>query len=219
MSTTDATVAALWRYPVKSMLGEHLDSAAIGDRGVAGDRAYALIDVETGNVVSAKNPRKWARLFECRAEYLEPPEPGREAPPVRITLPDGAVVRSDDPGVDAALTNAARSVGTSGERGARCTHDRGPRPRHRGHRRRRPGHGEPGQIALLAGGTFFDAAPGTRRDHVEPRGAGRGEPGLAVRPGALPAQPPDRNRRRRFRRERMGRSQPRGRPTRSRFTS
>ena len=48
------TVSELRRYPVKSMLGEALDVAPIQARGVAGDRAYALIDVETGKVVSAK---------------------------------------------------------------------------------------------------------------------------------------------------------------------
>lgn len=106
MATNDATVASMWRYPVKSMLGEVVDSVGIDERGLAGDRAYALIDAETGFVVSAKNPRRWARLFAFRAEYLEPPAVGADPPPVRITLPDGTALRSDDPGVDAALSSA-----------------------------------------------------------------------------------------------------------------
>ena len=159
MGTTDATVAALWRYPVKSMLGERLDAAMIGDRGIAGDRAYALIDLETGNVVSAKNPRKWARLFECRAEYLEPPDPGREAPPVRITLPDGAEVRSDDPGVDDALTSALdRPVRlATAATGPPMIEDLAPDIEVIAADVR--GTVSRGQIALLAPGTFFDAAP------------------------------------------------------------
>ena len=56
--------------------------------GVAGDRAYAVIDRSDGKVASAKNPRKWARLLGCHAEFLEEPAPGESAPPVRITLPD-----------------------------------------------------------------------------------------------------------------------------------
>jgi uncharacterized protein len=159
MGTTDATVAALWRYPVKSMLGERLDTAVIGDRGLAGDRAYALIDVESGNVVSAKNPRRWARMFECRAEYVEPPELEREAPPVRITLPDGTVVRSDEPGIDDALTTAlGRPVRlTTGAPDAPMIEDLAPDIEVIAADVR--GTVSRGQIALLAPGTFFDAAP------------------------------------------------------------
>lgn len=99
-------VVALWRYPVKSMQGEPLDAAELGAGGVAGDRAYALIDVETGAVVSAKHPRKWPALLACSAAFVAPPRAGAPPPPVRITLPDGASVRSDDPEVDRALSRA-----------------------------------------------------------------------------------------------------------------
>jgi hypothetical protein len=46
------TIRALWRFPVKSMLGEQLDAADLGEGGIAGDRAYALVDTETGKVAS-----------------------------------------------------------------------------------------------------------------------------------------------------------------------
>jgi uncharacterized protein len=46
------TIAALYRYPVKSMLGESLTRAVFDERGVVGDRAYAVLDVETGIVAS-----------------------------------------------------------------------------------------------------------------------------------------------------------------------
>ena len=36
----------------------------VTERGLLGDRVYALIDTLDGKVVSAKNPRKWAGLFE-----------------------------------------------------------------------------------------------------------------------------------------------------------
>jgi uncharacterized protein YcbX len=89
------SVRALWRYPVKSMLGEELDSSEVTGRGLVGDRAYALVDTADGKIASAKNPRKWAKLFDCRAEFLPDPRGAR------ITLPDGTAVTADDP--DAAL--------------------------------------------------------------------------------------------------------------------
>ncbi|MDQ3665230.1 MAG: MOSC N-terminal beta barrel domain-containing protein [Acidobacteriota bacterium] len=70
------SVAALWRYPVKSMMGEELNSATVGKRGILGDRAFALIDDESGQVVSAKNPKRWPDLFCFRAAYVEPIKSG-----------------------------------------------------------------------------------------------------------------------------------------------
>jgi uncharacterized protein YcbX len=98
------TVRALWRFPVKSMLGEELDAADISEGGVVGDRAYALRDSETGKVVSAKHPKLWPNMLACRASFVEPPEAGAELPPVRIALADGTSVLSDAPDVDAVLS-------------------------------------------------------------------------------------------------------------------
>jgi uncharacterized protein YcbX len=89
-------VSALWRYPVKSMQGEQLDAADVTDAGFAGDRTWGVVDVETGFVASAKNPRKWGTLLECSAAL--------DGEVVVVTFPDGRVVRSDDAGVDAALS-------------------------------------------------------------------------------------------------------------------
>src|SRR5919108_2313349 len=88
-------VEALWRFPVKSMLGEELDAADLGEGGVVGDRAYALVDRETGKVASAKHPKLWPDLLACRAAFVEPPRRGEKAPPVQIDLADGNSVRSD----------------------------------------------------------------------------------------------------------------------------
>jgi uncharacterized protein YcbX len=63
-------VVAIWRYPVKSMMGEELNATEVTERAVLGDRAFALIDAENGKVVSAKNPRRWPNLFDFRATYL-----------------------------------------------------------------------------------------------------------------------------------------------------
>ena len=86
------SVAALWRYPVKSMMGEELNSSAVTGRGLLGDRRFAVVDRATGKVGGAKNPRKWGSFFDFRAAYCESPRVGATAPHVRITLPDGAEV-------------------------------------------------------------------------------------------------------------------------------
>jgi uncharacterized protein YcbX len=98
------TVAAVWRFPVKSMQGELLDAGEVTRSGVVGDRAYALVDTETGKVVSAKHPKKWSSVLACRARFLEQPVAGEEPPPVQIDLPDGTTVISDAPDAAAALS-------------------------------------------------------------------------------------------------------------------
>lgn len=101
------TVAALWRYPVKSMQGEELTAADITLRGMAGDRGYAVIDAETGKVASAKNPKKWGRLFDCRA-LLASAHNQSGADPVQVLLPDGNWVTGGAPETDARLSALLR---------------------------------------------------------------------------------------------------------------
>src|SRR2546426_10049244 len=93
-NATQGSVASLWRYPVKSMLGEELSVIEVTERGLLGDRAYALVDSADGKAATAKNPKKWPTLFGFRATFLEPPRPDASVPPVRITLPDGTTVTS-----------------------------------------------------------------------------------------------------------------------------
>jgi uncharacterized protein len=85
------SVVSLWRYPVKSMQGEELNGSAVGEQGLVGDRTYALIDVATGMTVSAKNPRKWGKMFDCRAALGE----AEDLRTVKITLPDGSLMTGD----------------------------------------------------------------------------------------------------------------------------
>jgi len=101
---THGAVASLWRYPVKSMMGEELNAAELGMGGLVGDRAYALVGSSDGKVASAKNPRKWPTLFDCRAAFTDVPAAGAPPPPVRITLPDGTIVLSERPDVDRILS-------------------------------------------------------------------------------------------------------------------
>jgi len=87
------TVVEIWRYPVKSMGGEQIDRCAVGERGLPGDRGWALRDEVAGEIRGAK---KFPQLLRCAARYLEEPRAGW-IPAAEITLPDGTRVRSDDP--------------------------------------------------------------------------------------------------------------------------
>lgn len=109
--TTLGSLASLHRYPVKSMMGEDLNAVHVTQRGLFGDRSYALCDTETSKVVSAKNPRKWPNLFSYRAAYTSPPAVGSVVPSVRVTLPDGSFAVSSSPDFAPALSaKLGRSV-------------------------------------------------------------------------------------------------------------
>jgi len=86
------------------MGGEQLHDVAVTERGVLGDRAYALIDKDTGKVVSAKSVRLYPNLLDCKAAFLEPPRRDSDLPPVQILLRDGRTVRSDSGEVDRVLS-------------------------------------------------------------------------------------------------------------------
>ena len=100
------SVASLWRYPVKSMLGEELRASEVTERGLLGDRAYALVDSTDGKAATAKNPRKWPTLFGFSATFIEPPHTGASVPPVRITLPDGTTITSQQANISQVLWRA-----------------------------------------------------------------------------------------------------------------
>lgn len=90
-------VQQLWRFPVKSMAGEAVSQVELTADGVLGDRAWALQDVESGRIVSAKDVRHFPDLLRCRAAFASPPALGTEWPTVTITLPDGGEIHSANP--------------------------------------------------------------------------------------------------------------------------
>ena len=105
-TATQGSVASLWRYPVKSMLGEELSAIEVTERGLRGDRAYALVDSADGKAATAKNPRKWPTLFGFRAIVMEPRQPEEGLPSIRITLPDGTTATSQQADLDQVLSRA-----------------------------------------------------------------------------------------------------------------
>lgn len=107
-------VGALWRYPVKSMRGESLFTAAVTPYGLAGDRGWALRETEYGGLVSA---RTWPVMLQLRAScdrdrlqgiaadprqnLIQPPtrsplQDNGTAAPVRIEMPDGSIVHAGE---------------------------------------------------------------------------------------------------------------------------
>jgi len=93
--TTIGTVAALNRYPVKSMQGESLAEVEVTPDGFADDRTWALRDIETGKLVSAKRPRPWGAVLGCTATGT--------GDDVCIELPSGERFGIHDGGLSVAL--------------------------------------------------------------------------------------------------------------------
>lgn len=110
-SIGEMIVAELWRYPVKSMQGECLDSIELDERGIRGDRSYGVLDVGSGTVISAKRD---GRLLRATAT-LE-----RDGPCIR--LPGGEVTKGAGSRVDAVLSawleRPVRLVAASPDHGA-----------------------------------------------------------------------------------------------------
>lgn len=102
----EPNVVSMWRYPVKSMMGEEMNACDVTERGLLGDRAYGVLDISTGKLANAKNPKKWPPMFQFRAAFIDPPSDPRHVAPVRITFPDGSASVSTDTDVNDKLSNS-----------------------------------------------------------------------------------------------------------------
>jgi uncharacterized protein len=95
----EGKIAQLWRYPVKSLLGESRAELSIDRRGVIGDRWYAICD-RNGKFGSGKNTRRFRKidgLFKFQASY--------DGGIPLIAFPDRRTIRGDDPNIDAELSS------------------------------------------------------------------------------------------------------------------
>jgi len=113
-------VERLWRYPVKSMLGEACEALELDARGVVGDRLWAVHDPE-GHPASGKRTQRFVPIeglfgFHARREG--------ELPIVRF--PDGRELAADDPGVHAALSEVLGQPVTLSREGEVSHLDAGP---------------------------------------------------------------------------------------------
>jgi uncharacterized protein len=208
-------VAGLWRFPVKSMRDERLEQAELTERGLVGDHAYALIDADTGKVVSAKSAGLYPDLFGCRAAFIEPPRSGGELPPVRIALPDGASATSDSSDVDRVLSAYfRRNVSWLGPRPMtspspsttptfRISTQQVTETRSSNRSLARPSSPKP-VLLPPARRLVLRPVPGVRSDDVHPRAAERASAPKPLRPAAVPNER-DRRRQRGWGRERLDR--------------
>jgi len=94
-------VGALWRYPVKSMRGESISTAAVTPHGFAGDRIWALRETAYGGIVSA---RTWPGMLQLRASWPSDALACAGAR-VRIELPDGSSTCADEPAASRILSD------------------------------------------------------------------------------------------------------------------
>jgi uncharacterized protein len=87
-------IAQLWRYPVKSLLGERLPTLRLVDDGIEGDRMWGIQDRRDGRILTARRePRLLFASSRLAASDL----------PV-VTLPDGQEIAGTGPVTDAALS-------------------------------------------------------------------------------------------------------------------
>ena len=99
-------IEELWRYPIKSMLGQRVARTAVTSLGLSGDRRLALIDRESGKIASAKAPRLWRDLLQCAASLDDEAEDAerRATGAVRIAVPGDKPLWSTDADVDERLS-------------------------------------------------------------------------------------------------------------------
>ena len=93
MPTEVGRVAEIWRFPVKSMQGGRVATGTFTEQGLDGDRRWALRDVETGRLVSAKQNRL---ILEASAEL--------DGERLTIALPDGRRLSPEDPDAEDTLS-------------------------------------------------------------------------------------------------------------------
>jgi uncharacterized protein YcbX len=88
-------VGELWRYPVKSLLGERVARTPVAEDGFAGDRSWGILDVATGQILTG---RREPRLLFAMAALTSDGEP-------RIVLPGGDVLIGCGRTTDEALSS------------------------------------------------------------------------------------------------------------------
>ena len=120
MSGTSGTVVRLWRYPVKSMLGEERSSLDLNARGAEGDRLFAVRNSD-GKFGSGKSTRRFRQIdgllgFTATYDQGEP----------HVVFPDGHRMRGSDPGIHSALSDALGQAVTLAEEAAISHFDAAP---------------------------------------------------------------------------------------------
>lgn len=124
MMSRIGTVESLWRYPVKSMRGEELESLYVSYAGVYGDRLFAFVSSEGRQSFPWFTGRDNRDMIRYRARFRQPDKaahpsnylgaqnnpPGANPLPARaeelmvdVETPDGQTFAIDDPVLAEAL--------------------------------------------------------------------------------------------------------------------
>jgi uncharacterized protein len=106
MSTTVATISALYIYPIKSMAGVPVEEAHVGMDGILGDRQYSFVraDQAASNSFPWMTARQLTRMLLYHPQFSAPPTPQEPEPAVRVRAPDDSVWDVNDPALRDALT-------------------------------------------------------------------------------------------------------------------
>jgi uncharacterized protein YcbX len=107
--TVVGRVVALWRYPVKSMAPEGLDSVEVSWHGLAGDRRWAFIrDGQVRSGFPWLTIRERPELAHYRPRFADPQRPNGSATLVRT--PSGGEFEVIDPALAAELGTGVRVI-------------------------------------------------------------------------------------------------------------
>jgi len=63
------SVSGVRQFPIDPMAGESMAQGAFTEKGLVGDRSYAIVDSGIGDVASAKSVRLFPKLPEGSATY------------------------------------------------------------------------------------------------------------------------------------------------------
>ena len=179
---TVGTVASLARYPVKSLQGETVETVALREDGVDGDRRFAFRDLETGRIASAKQPRPWRALLDLAARH--------ETDRVLVRTPSGDELPISSDGTAGQPCKKCGIVTTNRVNDPTRTEPAGSsRPTARTHYRLRRTVPEPGTTQAVAARST-DSWMGAQDTLVDPEARGSGTPVLAAkdRPRHSPLQ-------------------------------
>mgnify|MGYP000616219540 CR=1 FL=1 len=110
INPSSGVINSLWRYPIKSLLGEPSTSLLLDQRGVVGDRAFAII-CEGGKIGSGKDTRRFgkiANLLSLQAKQSEDE--------VIVSFSNGSQMSVEDPQINMKLSAAlGQTVKLQGE--------------------------------------------------------------------------------------------------------
>jgi len=102
-------IAALWRYPVKSMAGDELDAVEISWHGLAGDRRWAFIrDGQVRSGFPWLTIRERPELAHYRPRFADPDR--LSASPVLVRTPGGSELDVADPALAVQLGPGVRVI-------------------------------------------------------------------------------------------------------------